>query len=245
MQLISIRPRSHEPRPPAVRSILGMVADVRPRGPPTSRRRSAILRDAGRGSKRSPRSAPPRTRTYSAEMREFPPDHRARKMLSARPRQPRAHRASKLENRASTRTPATSATSISRQDHRPAAVLRRQRQAVHRHRSERAGMGLGGGVRAPSSPEPDVPVVSVVGDGSFLASSGPQPLWTQSRYKGADHQHRAQQSQLQQRAQTASGIYGAAGSSRTGPRHDLLPSGAQTVDYAKAAPGVRRRRARW
>src|SRR5262249_61585396 len=29
---------------------------------------------------------------------------------------------------------------------------------------------------------PDVPVVSVVGDGSFCFS-GPQPLWTQSRYK--------------------------------------------------------------
>src|SRR5262249_56280695 len=29
---------------------------------------------------------------------------------------------------------------------------------------------------------PDVPVVSVVGDGSFCFS-GPQPLWTQARYK--------------------------------------------------------------
>jgi thiamine pyrophosphate-dependent acetolactate synthase large subunit-like protein len=31
-------------------------------------------------------------------------------------------------------------------------------------------------------PFPDLPVVSVVGDGSFCFS-GPQPLWTQARYK--------------------------------------------------------------
>ena len=48
---------------------------------------------------------------------------------------------------------------------------------------------------------PDQPVVSVVGDGSFCFS-GPQPLWTPGALQGAGHQHRAQQPQLQQRAQS-------------------------------------------
>src|SRR5262249_17488774 len=53
--------------------------------------------------------------------------------------------------------------------------------ALYRHRSERAGMGLAAAFGAKLA-RPDVPVVSVVGDGSFCFS-GPQPLWTQSRYK--------------------------------------------------------------
>ena len=41
------------------------------------------------------------------------------------------------------------------------------------------GMAAGFGVKLA---RPDQPVVAVVGDGSFLFS-GPQPLWTQARYK--------------------------------------------------------------
>ena len=169
-------PRSREPCPRrAGRSRHGRRSAARHRrsdgGDPRAWRRR-------RGSSRSPRSAPPAPRAYTAEMREF--------------RQ-------KIARENADRTPV----SLERIGLELEAALDKDTCYVCDVDSGKTidplmsfggadkqyiGTGpnvLGWGMAAAFGVKlarPDLPVVSVVGDGSFCFS-GPQPLWTQARYK--------------------------------------------------------------
>jgi len=81
------------------------------------------------------------------------------------------------------------------------------------------GVGHGGGLRVKVA-RPDQPVVSVVGDGSFCFS-GPQPLWSQARYRAPVMNIGLKQQKLPtNEAQPHLGFAAAANSDRA--RHDLL-----------------------
>jgi thiamine pyrophosphate-dependent acetolactate synthase large subunit-like protein len=78
---------------------------------------------------------------------------------------------------------------------------------------------------------PDVPVVSVVGDGSFLFS-GPQPLWSMARYKAPvtvivlnNHSYNNERNR----------IWNSAGRQFEAARDMTCYNGDPDVDFAKAA----------
>src|SRR5262249_17712917 len=141
MQLISIRldPTSLARGGPVD---LGMVADVRLAAARlTAANRALAAPPPPKENAREPPPRPPRIQQRDAGV---PPDHRPRKR-AAHAGEPRADRA-----RARKRARPGHLLRLRRrfrQDHRPALILRRRRQALHRHRSERAGLGPGGGVR--------------------------------------------------------------------------------------------------
>jgi len=148
---------------------------------------------AAQGDRRGAHRPHPRLQHADAGV---PPDHRARKRAT-HAGEPRADRA-----RARKRARPGHLLRLRRrfrQDHRPAAVLRRRRQALHRHRSERTGMGPGGGVRRQARK-----AGCARGFGRRrrqLLLLRPAAAVDPVALQCADHQHRAQQSQLQQRAQ--------------------------------------------
>jgi len=164
---------------------LGIVADIK--------LATADLIDAvnslatRRASSRSPRSALARVREYSAQRTKLIPADRARSRGGSAIRIGTAR--VELE-RALERTRSTSATLISgknmdRSCHLEAATSSMSAPA----RTCSVGAWLqGSGARLAA---PDRPVVSVVGDGSFLFS-GPQPLWSLARYQVPNTVHRAQ-----------------------------------------------------
>ena len=67
---------------------------------------------------------------------------------------------------------------------------------------------------------------------------GPQPLWSQARYKAPGHDHRAEQSQLQQRAQPHLDVH-LRPAVQVGPRHDVLQRFARRR-FRQSVPSVRR-----
>src|ERR1700722_18593859 len=90
------------------------------------------------------------------------------------------------------------------------------------------GMAAGFGVKLA---RPDVPVVSVVGDGSFLFS-GPQPLWSMARYKAPvtaivlnNHSYNNERNR----------IWNSAGRQFEAARDMTCYNGDPDVDFAKAA----------
>ena len=90
------------------------------------------------------------------------------------------------------------------------------------------GMAAGFGVKLA---RPDVPVVSVVGDGSFLFS-GPQPLWSMARYKAPitvivlnNHSYNNERNR----------IWNGAGRQFDAARDMTCYNGSPDVDFAKAA----------
>jgi thiamine pyrophosphate-dependent acetolactate synthase large subunit-like protein len=90
------------------------------------------------------------------------------------------------------------------------------------------GMAAGFGVKLA---RPDVPVVSVVGDGSFLFS-GPQPLWSMARYKAPvtvivlnNHSYNNERNR----------IWNGAGRQFEAARDMTCYNGSPDVDFAKAA----------
>ena len=90
------------------------------------------------------------------------------------------------------------------------------------------GMAAGFGVKLA---RPDVPVVSVVGDGSFLFS-GPQPLWSMARYKAPvtvivlnNHSYNNERNR----------IWNGAGRQFEAARDMTCYNGSPEVDFAKAA----------
>jgi thiamine pyrophosphate-dependent acetolactate synthase large subunit-like protein len=90
------------------------------------------------------------------------------------------------------------------------------------------GMAAGFGVKLA---RPDVPVVSVVGDGSFLFS-GPQPLWSMARYKAPvtvvvlnNHSYNNERNR----------IWNSAGRQYETARDMTCYNGDPDVDFAKAA----------
>jgi thiamine pyrophosphate-dependent acetolactate synthase large subunit-like protein len=90
------------------------------------------------------------------------------------------------------------------------------------------GMAAGFGVKLA---RPDVPVVSVVGDGSFLFS-GPQPLWSMARYKAPvtvivlnNHSYNNERNR----------IWNGAGRQFEASRDMTCYNGSPDVDFAKAA----------
>ena len=97
------------------------------------------------------------------------------------------------------------------------------------------GMAAGFGVKLA---RPDVPVVSVVGDGSFLFS-GPQPLWSMARYKAPitvivlnNHSYNNERNR----------IWNGAGRQFDAARDMTCYNGSPDVDFAKAAECLRGRR---
>jgi benzoylformate decarboxylase len=90
------------------------------------------------------------------------------------------------------------------------------------------GMAAGFGVKLA---RPDVPVVSVVGDGSFLFS-GPQPLWSMARYKAPvtvivlnNHSYNNERNR----------IWNGAGRQFDAARDMTCYNGSPDVDFARAA----------
>ena len=157
-----------------------------------------------------------KTRAYTAEMREFR-QKIAHENAEPHAGQPRAHRA-RARGRARQGHLLRGRRRF-RQDHGSPDVLRRRRQALHRHRAERAGMGPGGGVRRQAR---------APGRAGGLGRRRRQLLLLRpaaaldaGTLQRAGHEHRAQQPQLQQRAQPHLALRRPAVQDR--PRHDLLP----------------------
>ena len=106
-----------------------------------------------------------------------------------------------------------------------------EREALLRHRPQRARLGHGGGVRRQARAAGQTRWSSVVGDGSFCFS-GPQPLWTQARYKAPivnivlnNHSYNNERNR----------IWNGAGRQFDTGRDMTCYLGSPDVDYSKAA----------